>query len=56
MKPSEKAKAAGLRSLKQASEMTSTSEQTLINWSRSRPELFDIILTGCKNKLKALEQ
>ena len=49
MKPSEKAKEAGLSGLKEASRMVLVSEQTLINWSNSikKSKLFDIILIGC---------
>ena len=46
MKPSEKCKAVGLKSLKQLSEITGESEQTLINWSKNKPDLFTIVLAG----------
>ena len=49
--PAEQAKAEGLKSLTQVSEMTGQSLQTLINWSKSKPELFKIVLLGCKARL-----
>ena len=55
MSPSQQAKAAGLKSLSQVSEMTSKPLNTLINWHREAPELFKIVLAGCVayNKLEA---
>lgn len=55
MTASEKAKAAGLRSLKQISDMLGTnsngrpmvSRQTLDNWHKNKPELFNAVLMGC---------
>ena len=49
--PAEQAKAEGLKSLTQVSEMTGQSLQTLSNWSKNKPELFKIVLLGCKAKL-----
>ncbi len=55
--PSAKAKAVGLKNLKQVSNMTGVSEQTLINWCNStgtrsdKTELFNIVLLGCVSKL-----
>ncbi len=46
MKLSKKCKEAGLRSLAELSEITSVSVQTLNNWSKDKPALFDIVLTG----------
>jgi len=40
MKPSEHCKAKGLKGLKQLSEITGQSIQTLINWHKVNPELF----------------
>lgn len=59
MTPSQQAKAAGLKSLSQVRDMLGTSEsghpivslQTLINWHKNKPDLFDIILTGCHTKI-----
>ena len=53
VKPSEQCKAAGLKSLAELVEATGTSEQTLINWHRDKPKLFDVVIAGAvakKNK------
>lgn len=47
-RPSEICKAHGL-TLKRVSQLTGVSTRTLINWSRNRPELFEIIVRGCSN-------
>lgn len=47
MKPSDQAKAAGLRSLTEACQLTGQSIQTLINWHRDKPALFAVVLAGC---------
>jgi hypothetical protein len=56
--PSQQAKAAGLKSLAQAQEMTGQSRQTLTNWHRHKPDLFAIVLAGCtsngRNEMTAL--
>ena len=49
MTPSKQAKAAGLRNLKQVSEMTGRSVGTLHSYHKQFPKLFEIILIGCKN-------
>lgn len=46
MKPSEKCKQAGLKSLAELSATTGESVQTLINWSKNKPQLFNVVLTG----------
>ena len=46
MKPSERCKDAGLKSLAELSDMTMVSVQTLNNWSKDKPALFDIVLAG----------
>ncbi len=51
MTASKKAKEAGLKNLTQVSEMTKQSPQTLINWHKNKPELYEIVLVGCKNML-----
>ena len=54
MKTSEKAKAAGLKNLAELAEITNRSTETLRNWDKNNPELFEIILKGAieqKNKL-----
>ena len=53
MTPSQQAKAAGLKSLSQVSELTGQSLQTLGNWHRDKPELFRIVLLGCVAELGA---
>jgi len=52
MTPAQQAKAAGLESLAVVIEMTGISRQTLENWHRNRPQLFDVILAGCVAKLE----
>jgi hypothetical protein len=47
MTPSQQAKAAGLKSLKQVTEITGVSGNTLDNWSKNKPELFKTVLAGC---------
>lgn len=51
MTPSQQAKAAGLKNLLQVSKMTGQSLQTLSNWAKNKPELFRIVLLGCKADL-----
>jgi hypothetical protein len=46
MKTSEKAKAAGLKNLKELCELTGQSSQTLRNWDDNKPELFKAVLAG----------
>ncbi len=46
MKPSEKCKAAGLKSLLELSEITSESVQTLNNWHKNKAKLFELVLRG----------
>lgn len=53
MTPSQQAKAAGLKSLAVVVEKTGVSYQTLTNWAKNKPELFKIVLLGCKAKLGA---
>lgn len=48
MTPSKKAKSLGLKSIKQVSEITGVSVQTLYNWSKQKPRLFYAVLVGCK--------
>ncbi len=44
---SQQAKAAGLKSLAQVSELTGVSFQTLNNWAKHKPQLFEAVLLGC---------
>jgi hypothetical protein len=48
MTASQQAKAAGIKSLKQVSEATGASAQTLINWHKHKPKLFAVVLLGVK--------
>lgn len=52
MTASEQAKAAGLKNLLQVQQITCQSAQTLINWHRDKPELFNIVILGCVASLK----
>lgn len=52
MTASQQAKAAGLKSLLQVQQLTGQSAQTLINWHRDKPVLFQIVLLGCISRLK----
>jgi len=55
MTPAQQAKSEGLKSLSQVSEMTGQSLQTLGNWSKNKPELFKIVLAGCKKTVDSME-
>lgn len=44
MKPSEKAKEAGLSSLKELSKISGESTQTLNNWFNNKPFIFHAVL------------
>ena len=48
MTASKQAKELGLKSLTQVSELTGQSLQTLTNWFNDKPELFEVVLLGCK--------
>ena len=52
MTPSQQAKAAGLKSLLEVSEITGASIQTLSNWAKNKPQLFEVVLAGCVAKYK----
>jgi len=47
----ERAKAAGLKSLAQAADMTNLTTETLRNWYKYQPKRFEIILLGCRARL-----
>ena len=51
MTASQLAKRMGLKSLTEVSEHTDTSLQTLINWSKHKPKLFNVVLLGVGTKL-----
>jgi len=44
--PSQQCKAAGLRSLKQLSEVCGESEHTLYNWHKNRPKVFAMLIVA----------
>ena len=46
MTPSEQCKAAGLKSLAELVRISGVSEQTLINWSKSKSRLFSVVVAG----------
>jgi len=46
MKPSELCKQAGLSSLKELTEISGESVQTLNNWHKNKPLVFDLVLRG----------
>ena len=48
MTPSQQAKAAGIKSLLQVSELTGVSIQTLSNWAKNKPKLFRTVILGAK--------
>jgi len=50
MKPHEQCKKAGLSSLAELSEITKTSIQTLNNWFKNKPSLFEVVVLGSKKK------
>ncbi len=47
MTPSQQAKQAGLKSLAQVSRITGVRFQTLNNWAKNKPELFNVVIQGC---------
>jgi AcrR family transcriptional regulator len=47
MTPSQCAKAQGLRSLAEVVRLSGVSYQTLTNWHRDKPDLFEVVLLGC---------
>ena len=50
MSPSQTAKAYGLKSLKQVSEISGVGMATLNNWHREKEKLFHIVLVGCQSE------
>ncbi len=54
MTPSKQAKAQGLKSLAQVGEISKVKVRTLDNWFNYKPELFEIVLLGCKVKLSGV--
>lgn len=58
MTPSERAKELGAKSLSQIAEANGKPVQTLINWHRESPELFDNVVRGtlADKRLNALKE
>lgn len=55
MTTAEKVKSAGLLNLKELSELTGQTSDTLRRWDKNKPELFQIVLNGAvKKKLEAV--
>lgn len=52
MTPSEQCHRAGLKSLTRLSEVSGQSVQTLINWHRNKPKLFELVLLGAVTSTK----
>ena len=47
MKPAQTAKAAGLNSITEMSELSNVKIRTLQNWHKSNHQLFHIVAMGC---------
>jgi hypothetical protein len=47
MSASQQAKSIGLKNLSQVSQLTGVGLNTLINWHKNKPKLFNIVLLGC---------
>tara|TARA_R110002020_G_scaffold375633_1_gene586846 strand:- start:55 stop:246 length:192 start_codon:yes stop_codon:yes gene_type:complete len=50
MAPSEQCKQAGLESLAELQRVTGESKQTLINWHKNKPILFEVVVIGAAKK------
>lgn len=50
MTPSQQCKQAGLKSLKELILLSEVSEQTLINWHKNKPVLFELLICGALYK------
>jgi hypothetical protein len=51
MSASKKAKELGFKNLAQVQELSGQSQQTLDNWFKKKPLLFEVVLFGCLAKL-----
>ena len=51
MTASQQAKRMGLKSLTEVAQHTDTSLNTLINWHKNKPKLFNVVLLGVGTKL-----
>jgi len=47
MTASQQAKKAGLKNLVEVVDITGQSRQTLTNWHKNKPLLFNVVLIGC---------
>jgi hypothetical protein len=56
MTPAQQAKAAGLKSLLQVSELTGVSIQTLSNWAKNKPDLFRVVIVGATSEIYGHQQ
>ena len=45
--PSQQCKQSGLSSLAEVCRMTNKSAQTLTNWHKNKPELFNVVIAVC---------
>ena len=52
--PSEICRAAGLQSLQELVDLTGQHRQTLMRWSREKPDLFRIVVQGAAAESKGL--
>jgi len=52
---SQQAKSVGLKNLKQVTEITGAHRNTLRQWHRDKPDLFNIVLLGCIARLSTGE-
>jgi len=54
--PSWVAKMSGIDSLTTVTRLTGVSQQTLHNWKKNKPDLFDIVIEGCASRLGSSSQ
>lgn len=47
MTPAKKVRSCGLSGLDEMSELSTRPKPTLITWFTTKPELFDVVLSGC---------
>jgi hypothetical protein len=50
MTPAKKVKSCGLTGLDEMSKLSTRPISTLTTWFTTKPELFDVVLSGCVNK------
>jgi len=54
--PSQYAKSQGLKSLKQASEITEKPIRTLQDWHKDQPTLFRVVIAGCVSLIESKQK